>query len=73
MTKEVLDFAIEPKFFKIATITGIPTAMAYSSDANYLFVGTSDGKLIRIANIALAYDSIRADVTSASCIISTLL
>ncbi|MCB9016293.1 MAG: T9SS type A sorting domain-containing protein [Lentimicrobiaceae bacterium] len=70
MTKEVLDFAIEPKFFKIATITGIPTAMAYSSDANYLFVGTSDGKLIRIANIALAYDSIRADVTSASCIIS---
>ncbi len=70
MTKEVLDFSKEPKFFKIATITGIPTCMAYSSDANYLFVGTSDGKLIRIANIALAYDSIRADVSSSGCIIS---
>lgn len=70
MTKEVLDFGKEPKWFKIATITGIPTCMAYSSDANYLFVGTSDGKLVRIANIALAYDSIRADVSSSGCIIS---
>ena len=70
MTKEVLDFSKEPKWFKIATITGIPTCMAYSSDANYLFVGTSDGKLIRVANIALAYDSLRADVSSSGCIIS---
>ncbi len=73
MTKEVLDFSKEPKFFKIATITGIPSCMAYSSDANYLFVGTNDGKLIRIANIALAYDSIRADVSSSGCIISNSL
>ncbi len=71
MTKEVLDFSKEPKFFKIATIVGVPTCMAYSSDANYLFVGTADGKLIRIANIALAYDSIRADVSSTGCIISS--
>ena len=71
MTKEVLDFGKEPKFFKIATIAGVPSCMAYSSDANYLFVGTTDGKLIRIANIALAYDSIRADVSSTGCIISS--
>lgn len=71
MTKEVLDFTKEPKYFKIAAITGIPTCMAFSSDANYLFVGTSDGKLIRIANMALAYDSIRADVSSSGCIVSS--
>lgn len=70
MTKEVLDFSKEPKFFKIGDISGIPSCMAYSSDANYLFVGTTDGKLFRIANIALAYDSIRADVGSSGCIIS---
>ncbi|PKP04438.1 MAG: hypothetical protein CVU14_00215 [Bacteroidetes bacterium HGW-Bacteroidetes-9] len=70
MTKEVLDFSKEPQWFKIATIAGIPSSMAYSSDANYLFVGTTDGKLIRIANIALAYDSIHADVSSSGCIIS---
>ena len=70
MTKEVLDFSKEPKWFKIATIAGIPSSMAYSSDANYLFVGTTDGKLIRIANMALAYDSIHADVSSSGCIIS---
>lgn len=70
MSKAVLDFSAEPKFFKVATIEGIPSCMAYSSDANYLFVGTTDGKLIRIANLALAYDSLRADVSSAECIVS---
>jgi hypothetical protein len=70
MSKEVLDFSAEPKFFKVATIEGVPSCMAYSSDANYLFVGTTDGKLIRIANLALAYDSIRADVSSSQCIVS---
>jgi hypothetical protein len=73
MSKEVLDFAKEPKWFKIANITGIPSTMAYSKDANYLFVGTQDGKVYRIANIALANDSIRADVSSSSVIISTSL
>jgi len=70
MTKEPLNFAKEPDWFKIAEITGVPTCMSYSSDANYLFVGTADGKLIRVANIALAYDSIHADVSSSGCIIS---
>ncbi|MFH1121707.1 MAG: T9SS type A sorting domain-containing protein [Bacteroidota bacterium] len=71
MTKEALDFSDEPKWFKIAAVTGIPSCMAYSSDANYLFVGTTDGKIIRVANIALAYDSLRADISSTGCIISS--
>lgn len=73
MSKEVLDFSKEPKWFKIANITGVPSSLAYSKDANYLFVGTQEGKVYRIANIALANDSLRADVSSSSVIISTTL
>lgn len=73
MSKDVLDFGKLPKWFKIANIEGVPSAMAYSADANYLFVGTQEGKIYRMANIALANDSIRADVSSTSIIISTSL
>jgi len=54
-------------------IEGTPNCMAYSSDGNYLFVGTLEGELYRISNIALAYDSILADVNSSSCLINTTL
>lgn len=73
MTKQALDFGIEPKWFKIAGIVGVPTAISYSDDANYLIVGCANGNVYRIANIALANDSLKADVSSTSCIISTSL
>jgi hypothetical protein len=73
MTKHVHDFTKIPDWDKIAVINGTPMSLAYSKDANYLFVGTTLGKLYRISNIALAYDSLRADVASTSCIISTSL
>lgn len=73
MTKHVHDFTIVPDWDKISTIDGEPMSLAYSKDANYLFVGTSTGKLYRISNIALAYDSLRADVSSPGCIIATSL
>jgi len=71
MTKNVLDFTRIPEWDKIATIAGTPISMAYSKDANFLFVGTTRGKLYRISNIALAYDSIHADIASAGCIIAS--
>jgi hypothetical protein len=71
MTKHIHDFTKIPDWDKISTITGVPMSMAYSKDANYLFVGTTRGNLYRISNIALAYDSLRADVGSAGCIIAT--
>ena len=76
MTKEALDFTIAPEWFLISDnahigFEGNPQCMAYSSDANYLFVGTQEGTLFRISNIALAYDYDRADVNSSSCIIAT--
>ncbi|HPF65151.1 T9SS type A sorting domain-containing protein [Lentimicrobium sp.] len=71
MSRDVLDFGKLPSWDRIANLTGVPSCLAYSSDANYLYVGTTDGKLLRIANIALAYDSLRADVRSSACIISS--
>jgi hypothetical protein len=45
--------------------------MGMSADANFVYVGTEEGSVYRIANIALAYNYDRADVRSPYCIIST--
>ena len=71
MTKGTLKFDHEAKFWKIAETPGVPTCISASADANFLFVGTDNGKLYRISNIALAYDSLRADIGSSACIIAT--
>jgi hypothetical protein len=71
MSRNILDFSKLPSWDKIAEFTGVPSCLAYSSDANYVYVGTTNGQLIRIANIALAYDSIRADVRSSGCMINS--
>jgi hypothetical protein len=71
MTKGAIKFDQPGNFWKIANTPGFPSAIAVSKDANFVFVGTDDGKLYRISNIALAYDSLRADIGSSACIIST--
>ncbi|HLN53002.1 MAG TPA: T9SS type A sorting domain-containing protein [Lentimicrobium sp.] len=73
MTKEVLDFGAEPQWFKIANIGGVPTSIGISKDANYVYVGCDNGNVYRVANIAFANDSIKADISSNSCIISTTM
>ncbi|MBP6977214.1 MAG: T9SS type A sorting domain-containing protein [Bacteroidales bacterium] len=73
MTTQVLDFTQEPLFYKIASIEGIPLCIASSNDANYVYVGTDGGNVYRIANLALAYNTETADVSSTSCIVSTSL
>lgn len=45
--------------------------MSISADGNHLFVGTLEGKLFRISNLATAYNYERADVNSPGCIVST--
>lgn len=70
MSRNILTFGSLPSWDRIANITGVPSAIAFSSDANYVYTGTTDGKLIRLANVALAYDSVRADVRSSGCIIN---
>ncbi len=74
MTKELHNFGKTPEWFLIANAsvgyTGIPYSISFSADGNHLFVGNNNGKLYRISNLALAYDSIRADVRSSQCIVS---
>ena len=76
MTQEALNFATNPEWFLISNkdnsgLLGKPECIAYSSDANYLYVGTQEGALYRISNLALAYNYNRADVRSPNCIVAT--
>lgn len=75
-TKEIIQFDKAPEWFVISDknhngITDMPQCMAYSSDANHIFVGTDKGKLFRISNIKYAYNQETADVSSPFCVIST--
>ncbi|MCD4723882.1 MAG: T9SS type A sorting domain-containing protein [Bacteroidales bacterium] len=76
MTFDVLDFGGVPEWFTIANkaksgFDGQAQSIGMSADANYLFVGTLEGQIYRIANIKHAYDYERADVNSPYCIIAT--
>jgi len=70
MTTGMLDYTADPSWWQIGAVEGIPTCMAYSKDANYLWVGTLEGRLFRLSNIARAYDKATADITSPGCIIA---
>ena len=75
-TKEVIQFDKAPEWFVISDkehngVSDLPQCMAYSSDANHLFVGTDKGKLYRISNIKYAYNYETADVESPYSVIST--
>jgi hypothetical protein len=76
LTKQVIQFDKTPEWYVISDkshggVTDLPQCMAYSSDANHLFVGTEKGGLFRISNIKFAYNNATADVNSPYCIIST--
>jgi len=76
MTLDGIRFNVAPDWFKISDkvhsgFTDNPSCIAYSSDANYIFVGNYEGKVYRISNIALAYNQDLADVGSPNCIVAT--
>ena len=71
MTTEILDFASAPTWFQISEFSGTPQSIALSADANFLYVGTQEGKLFRISNISYAFTYKDADIESPYCIIST--
>ncbi len=76
MTLSILDFTSDLAWWDLANNTqtefeGTPSCFAASSDANHLFVGTLDGKLFRISNIALAYTIETADCNYEECIVAT--
>ena len=76
MTLESHRFDLNPAWWTISDFQhngfiGIPFSVAVSSDGNYLYVGTNEGRLFKISNIALAYNEAKADVGSSECIIAT--
>lgn len=75
MTREVLRFDKRPEWYLITDIdqgfSGMPNAIAYSKDADHLFIGTLNGKLYRISNIADAYNYHLADVWGEDYMITT--
>ncbi len=76
MSKQVIQFDKNPEWYVISDkahqgVEGIPSCIAYSSDANHVFVGTKNGKLYRVSNVKYAYNTATADVNSAFCVIST--
>ncbi len=56
MTREAHNFASQPAWWTIATISGQVQSMSVSKCGNYLFVGTSNGNLYRISNLNYAND-----------------
>lgn len=70
MTTGMLDYTAAPTWWQIGAVEGIPTCMAYSKDANYLWVGTLEGRLFRLSNIARAHSFETADIDSPGCIIA---
>lgn len=75
MTNEFLNFGKTPDWFEVSNSTvgfiGIPQSMAYSADGNHVWVGMRDGRLIRVSNLALAYNAQLANVSSPQCIVAT--
>jgi len=70
MTTGMLDYTAAPEWWQIGAVEGIPTSMAYSADANYVWVGTLEGRLFRLSNVARAYSKENADITSPGCVIA---
>jgi len=71
MTREALNFSKTPAWFKIGTISGgMIQTITWSADGDHLFVGTTTGNLYRFSNIRQAYDSLSADVTSSTQVIT---
>jgi hypothetical protein len=72
MTPEVYEYGVEPVWYKIAKFerSTVPSALAVSADANYVFMGTNDGQIWRLSNVAYANDSASAMEYSAACVVA---
>lgn len=83
MTKQALNFATQPEWFRIANIVPatyqVTQCIALSHDGNYLFVGTSNGRLYRLSNLRAAQDSLNANaylndnqtIVNPNCVVET--
>jgi len=74
LTKKPLDFTITPAWFNISkSIADETRILSWAPDGNSLYVGTANGLLYRISNLAAVTDSLSGDVASSTCIVNTKL
>jgi hypothetical protein len=82
MTRKSLDFSVpQPEWYRISSngvslpdgFTGTAQCMNVSSCGNYLYVGTTSGRVYRIANLLNANDYQSADNRSPYCVVETKL
>jgi hypothetical protein len=75
LTTNFMQFDEEAEWFELTNpdfgMSGTPYSLSLSADGNHLFVGTLDGKLFRLSNLATAYNFERADVSSPGCVVAT--
>ena len=65
-TLDAIQFSKLADWYRIATITGYPTCMAFSADGDNVFIGTLDNGLYRISNLRHAVDASTAHPDSAN-------
>jgi hypothetical protein len=70
MTRGALDFMDTPTWYKLANITGTAQAVEVSADGNYAWVGTSNGRVYRIAGLQGARSYGTADLDSGATAVS---
>lgn len=70
MTLGMLDYTAAPAWWQIGAVEGIPNCLDFSSDVNYVWVGTMEGRLFRMSNVARATSEEKASITSTDCIIA---
>ena len=71
MTKDFLQYTVDPSWYQIASIDSAVTCITVSKDMNYLFAGTKSGKVYRVSNLALAQTYATADISSPTCIVAS--
>lgn len=62
VTRDVHNFLRTPVWWKVADMQGTAISIEFSADGNYLWVGTSNGRVVRISNLNQARSIETADI-----------
>lgn len=76
-TRDAIKLNVNPEWHLIANSTSSPDGLSgtvecveFSSDGNYMFVGTAGGRVYRIDNLAQTKDSMNTDIRSGSSVVT---
>jgi len=66
VTRQALNFSSTPVWWKVAAMSGTALSIEFSADGNYLWAGTTNGLLVRVANLSQARSIETADMDFAT-------